>query len=106
MASRWATSTFKQNDLVLVIIALRSGDAAGEVKNVAITDLLPAGLEIENPRLGVQRDLPALANLRRQPDYLDVRDDRLNIFTTATPQLRLFSYLARAVSKGTSSWGR
>ena len=97
-------STFKQNDLVLVVIALQSGDAAGEVKNVAITDLLPAGLEIENPRLGVQRDLPALANLA-QPDYLDVRDDRLNIFTTATPQVKLFAYLARAVSKGTFKLG-
>ncbi len=96
--------TFQQNDLVLVVIALQSGDAAGEVKNVAITDLLPAGLEIENPRLGVQRDLPTLPNLA-QPDYLDVRDDRLNIFTTATPQPKLFAYLARAVSKGTFKLG-
>ena len=32
-----------------------AGDAAGEVKNVAITDLLPAGLEIENPRIGALR---------------------------------------------------
>jgi len=97
-------NTFKQNDLVLVVIALQSGDAAGEVKNVAITDLLPAGLEIENPRLGVQRDLPTLPNLA-QPDYLDVRDDRLNIFTTATAQPKLFAYLARAVSKGAFKLG-
>ncbi|TDN37534.1 alpha-2-macroglobulin family protein [Hymenobacter sp. UV11] len=96
--------TFQQNDLVLVVIALQSGDAAGEVKNVAITDLLPAGLEIENPRLGVQRDLPTLPHLA-QPDYLDVRDDRLNIFTTATPQPKIFAYLARAVSKGTFQLG-
>ena len=98
-----AGTTFKQNDLVLVVIALQSADAAGEVKNVAITDLLPAGLEIENPRLGVQRDiaLPGLAT----PDYLDVRDDRLNIFTTATPQVKVFAYLARAVSKGTFQLG-
>ena len=98
------SNNFRQNDLVLVVIALQSGDAAGEVKNVAITDLLPAGLEIENPRLGAQRDLPALANLA-QPDYLDVRDDRLNIFATATPQVKLFAYLARAVSKGTFQLG-
>ena len=98
-----ASANFKQNDLVLVVIALQSADAAGEVKNVAITDLLPAGLEIENPRLGVQRDvsLPGLAT----PDYLDVRDDRLNIFTTATPQVKVFAYLARAVSKGTFKLG-
>ena len=97
-------NSFRQNDLVLVVIALQSADAAGEVRNVAITDLLPAGLEVENPRLGAQRDLPALANLA-QPDYLDVRDDRLNIFTTATPQPKIFAYLARAVSTGTFQLG-
>jgi uncharacterized protein YfaS (alpha-2-macroglobulin family) len=96
--------TFKQNDLVMVVIMLRSTPAAGEVKNVAITDLLPAGLEIENPRLGLQRDAPNMADIA-QPDYLDVRDDRLNLFTTATPKPKYFVYLARAVSKGTFKLG-
>jgi alpha-2-macroglobulin len=36
-----------------------------------------------------------------ESDYLDVRDDRLNFFTTATPAPKHYYYLARAVSAGT-----
>jgi uncharacterized protein YfaS (alpha-2-macroglobulin family) len=97
-------ASFRQNDLVVVKLTIQAADAAGEVKNVAITDLLPAGLEIENPRLGVTREIGFVANAD-QPDYLDVRDDRLNLFTTATPKPKTFYYLARAVSKGTFKLG-
>ncbi|NVO84651.1 alpha-2-macroglobulin family protein [Hymenobacter terrestris] len=99
-----SSATFRQNDLVVVRLTLQSAESAGEVPNVAITDLLPAGLEIENPRIGAVRDL-AWAKNAAQPDYLDVRDDRLNIFTTATPKPKAFYYLARAVSKGTFRLG-
>ncbi|MDJ0365118.1 MG2 domain-containing protein [Hymenobacter sp. H14-R3] len=94
----------RQNDLVVVKLTIQAADAAGEVKNVAITDLLPAGLEIENPRLGVTREIAFVANAD-QPDYLDVRDDRLNIFTTVTTKPKVFYYLVRAVSKGTFKLG-
>ena len=96
--------TFRQNDLVVVKITIQSADAAGEVKNVAITDLLPAGLEIDNPRLGAQRDLAWLTDAAT-PDYFDVRDDRINYFCTATGTPKSFYYLARAVSKGTFKLG-
>jgi uncharacterized protein YfaS (alpha-2-macroglobulin family) len=95
---------FRQNDLVVVKITLQAADAAGEVPNVAITDLLPAGLEIENPRIGAVRDI-TWATDASTPDYLDVRDDRINLFTTATTQPKSFYYLARAVSKGTFKLG-
>jgi uncharacterized protein YfaS (alpha-2-macroglobulin family) len=96
--------TFRQNDLVVVKITIEAGDAAGTVKNVAITDLLPAGLEIENARLGAVRELD-WAKDAATPDYLDVRDDRINFFTTATTKEKSFYYLARAVSKGTFKLG-
>ena len=96
--------TFAQNDLVVVKITLQTADAAGEVKNVAITDLLPAGLEIENPRIGAVREITWAKNAAT-PDYLDVRDDRLSLFTTATGKPKSFYYLARAVSKGTFKLG-
>ncbi|AYA37278.1 alpha-2-macroglobulin family protein [Hymenobacter oligotrophus] len=95
---------FRQNDLVVVKITLQAADYAGEVPNVAITDLLPAGLEIENPRIGAVREL-TWATDAATPDYLDVRDDRINLFTTATPQPKSFYYLARAISKGTFKLG-
>ncbi|KAA9332164.1 alpha-2-macroglobulin family protein [Hymenobacter busanensis] len=95
---------FRQNDLVVVKITLQSSDVAGDVPNVAITDLLPAGLEIENPRIGAVREL-TWATDAATPDYLDVRDDRINLFTTATPKPKSFYYLARAVSKGTFKLG-
>jgi hypothetical protein len=98
------TPTFTQNDLVVVKITIEAGDAAGTVKNVAITDLLPAGLEIENARLGAVRELD-WAKDAATPDYLDVRDDRINFFTTATNTPKAFYYLARAVSKGTFKLG-
>jgi len=98
------TPTFRQNDLVVVKITLEAGDAAGEIKNVAITDLLPAGLEIENPRIGALREL-SWAKDASTPDYLDVRDDRINMFTTATGTPKIFYYLCRAVSKGTFKLG-
>jgi uncharacterized protein YfaS (alpha-2-macroglobulin family) len=98
------STSFKQNDLVVVRITIQSAESAGEVKNVAITDLLPAGLEIENPRIGAVRDI-TWATDAAQPDYLDVRDDRINLFTTVTPQPKSFYYLCRAVSKGTFKLG-
>ncbi|MDB5234658.1 MAG: hypothetical protein JWR44_1651, partial [Hymenobacter sp.] len=96
--------TFRQNDLVVVKITLEAGDAAGTIKNVAITDLLPAGLEIENPRIGALREL-SWAKDAATPDYLDVRDDRINLFATATSKPQAFYYLCRAVSKGTFKLG-
>ncbi|WP_139924433.1 MG2 domain-containing protein [Hymenobacter sp. DG01] len=98
------STSFRQNDLVVVKITIQSAETAGEVKNVAITDLLPAGLEIENPRIGAVRDL-TWATDAAQPDYLDVRDDRINLFTTVTTAPKSFYYLCRAVSKGTFKLG-
>jgi uncharacterized protein YfaS (alpha-2-macroglobulin family) len=99
-----APTGIRQNDLVVVKITLQAADAAGEVQNVAITDLLPAGLEIENPRLGPQREVKG-TEVASTPDYLDVRDDRINLFTTASTTPKTFYYLARAVSKGTFKLG-
>ncbi|UOQ55022.1 alpha-2-macroglobulin [Hymenobacter cellulosivorans] len=99
-----SSTTFRQNDLVVVRITIQSADAAGEVPNVAITDLLPAGLEIENPRIGAVRDID-WATDAATPDYLDMRDDRLNLFTTVSTSPKSFYYVARAVSKGTFRLG-
>ncbi|GAB4054785.1 alpha-2-macroglobulin family protein [Spirosoma litoris] len=91
-------STIRQNDLVVVKITLASTNGL-DVENVVVTDLLPAGLEVENPRLTEPRDMPWIQK-PDAPDYFDLRDDRINFYTTATNTTRTFYYLTRAVSKG------
>lgn len=92
-----------QNDLVVVKISLASTNKAS-VDNVVITDMLPAGLEIENPRVGAGAELAWIKD-NHEPDYLDIRDDRINFFTRAEGTVRHYYYLARAVSKGTFRLG-
>lgn len=97
------TNTFRQNDLVVVKLSLQS-QWNGVVENVVITDMLPAGFEIENTRLV---DLPELKWIKDEAvaDYLDYRDDRINLFTSAGSQPRDFYYMVRAVSPGTYQLG-
>jgi uncharacterized protein YfaS (alpha-2-macroglobulin family) len=88
----------KQNDLVVVKVTLVSTNGLN-INNVVVTDLLPAGLEVENPRLTEQRDMPWMQK-PSTPDHFDLRDDRINFYTTATGTEQTFYYLARAVSRG------
>ena len=48
-----------------------------------ITDLLPAGFEIENPRT---KEIPGMDWIKdaSTPTALDVRDDRIHFFVDAT----------------------
>ena len=95
---------FKQNDLVLVELIV-SGLTDSYVENVAITDILPACFEIENPRLN---DLPPgmrYPHVRNVPEYIDVRDDRINMFTSVRRGSRYYYYLVRVVSPGTYQMG-
>lgn len=92
-------TTFRQNDLVVVKISLQALDYKTSIENVAVTDILPAGMEIENPRIG---SIPELSWIKDASgyDYMDVRDDRITFFTTATGSIKNYYYVVRAVSKG------
>jgi alpha-2-macroglobulin len=94
---------FKQNDLIVVRIALSTTDNS-TVENVVITDLLPAGFEIENPRLSESADMEWIKN-NSAPEHYDIRDDRINLFCTATGSVKYFYYMVRAVSKGNFRMG-
>lgn len=89
----------RQNDLLIVRLTVTSG--VDHVENVAISDLLPAGFEIENPRITESTNYPFIKNAS-QPQYLDIRDDRLNLYTSFFPGKRQhqFYYMVRAVSQG------
>lgn len=92
-------TTLHQNDLVVVKLSLLSTNGL-PIENVVVTDLLPAGFEIENPRLTDPRDMPWIKNAAI-PTYFDIRDDRIHFFTTADKREKSFYYQVRVVSKGT-----
>lgn len=95
--------SFNQNDLIVVRLSVASANGE-KVENVVVTDLLPAGFEIENPRIGAVPELGWIKD-NAAPDYMDIRDDRINYFTTVEGKERHFYYLVRAVSRGSFRMG-
>lgn len=90
---------FKQGDLVIAEITLRAPNA--DVQNVATVDMLPTGLEIENPRLESRQGVTWMKN-SYVPEYLDIRDDRMIIYgDVPRGKTRTFYYGLRAVTAGT-----
>ncbi|MEM7050413.1 MAG: MG2 domain-containing protein [Acidobacteriota bacterium] len=89
----------QQGDLVVIKTRVRS--IAGPVENVVLQSLLPAGLEVENPRLESTETLPWISDANASPDYVDLRDDRLLVFLDlpANQWQTLYS-LARAIVPG------
>jgi alpha-2-macroglobulin len=73
-----------------------------ELDNVAISDLLPSCLEIENPRLVTTGRLSWLPTNGYGPAYVDIRDDRLLMFVNnMNPGNRfVYYYSLRVVSRG------
>ena len=97
------SNTFKQNDLIIIGITLeRSFNTP--IENVVITDLLPAGFEIENPRT---KEIPGMDWIKDAvtPTALDVRDDRIHFFVDANSNKQTYYYAVRAVSPGNYKMG-
>jgi uncharacterized protein YfaS (alpha-2-macroglobulin family) len=88
-----------QGELVVAKITLEA--PAASVDNVAVVDLLPAGLEIENPRLQSRQVLPWIKGKSTAPQYMDFRDDRMVLYTSIKKrQTQAFYYSLRAVTVG------
>lgn len=97
------SNTFKQNDLIVIGVTLeRSFNTP--IENVVITDLLPAGFEIENPRT---KEIPGMDWIKdgMTPTALDVRDDRIHFFVDANSNRQTYYYAVRAVSPGNYKMG-
>ncbi len=93
-----------QDPIVVVRIEVIS-TSVDVIENVVITDMLPAGLEIENPRLGGSQQFEWIKNAS-SPTHFDFRDDRVNIFTDVTKnKTQYYYYQTRAVSEGTYKVG-
>jgi hypothetical protein len=92
-------AAFEQGGTYLIHLSLKT---IAPLKNIIVADLLPAGFEIENPRLDA--DVLAGQNLAGAltPAYLEIRDDRLvAAFDEVPAGTQHFYYLVRAVAPGT-----
>jgi len=92
-------SDIRQGDVIISEIRITA--LTEPLENVIITDMLPAGLEIENPRLQSRAGISWIADKNYKPDYMDIRDDRLTIFGNFPRQEeQIFYYALRAVTRG------
>lgn len=88
-----------QGDLIVARITLKPAQQG--LENIILVDMLPAGLEIENPRLGSRAGIPWLMEESYSPDYMDIRDDRLILFLSLKEIKNYqFYYALRAVTSG------
>ncbi len=96
-------NAFKQNELIIVGITLEKA-FSNDIENIVITDILPAGFEIENPHT---KELPGMDWIKdaAEPVSLDVRDDRIHIFVDAHYPKQVYYYAVRAVSLGNFQQG-
>lgn len=88
-------------DLVFVELTLTNTKGA-KVSNIALVDRLPAGWEIENPRLSRGTAAEWLDPAQNwNADYMDIRDDKLAVFgSLEAGESRKVVYAVRAVTSG------
>lgn len=93
------THTYQHGELVVAEITVKA--LTESLENVVVVDMVPAGFEIENPRLESRADIPWIKSDEFKPDYVDIRDDRLIFFGNFPRQReRKFYYALRAVTQG------
>lgn len=108
-----AGASLQQNERLVMVVSIEGAEPGGRVM---IVDRLPAGLEIENPRLVASGDLSGFEWLERhhEPTHTEFRDDRFvaafDFFPAegrrggqqaATPAKATVAYVVRAVTPGT-----
>ncbi|HKJ81423.1 MAG TPA: MG2 domain-containing protein, partial [Ignavibacteriaceae bacterium] len=90
---------FYQGELLVCRIDMTGGEVSAD--NIVIADLLPSGFEIDNPRLSDTPQLSKKYSSTMNIQYMDIRDDRLILFTGAKRNTKdTFYYLIRVVNKG------
>jgi len=93
-----------QGELVVVKLTL---DTFGEtLHNLAVEDLLPAGLEVENASLKTAEIVPWVKNKKGvlKVQHLDIRDDRVVMFIGSVSGSKSYYYVARAVTRGSFAY--
>ena len=93
-------NVFQQGELVIAEISVKA--LTSNLQNVVVVDMLPAGFEIENPRLATRYKSHWTAGHDYTPEYIDIRDDRLIFFGSFKKQVeQKFYYPLRVVTEGT-----
>lgn len=100
----------KKGDRIIVELTVK---AANPVSHIALSDLLPGGVEVENPRLKTAAGATAddqEANGDDDSDddnenvnqgiYIDLREDRMLVFFDSLDKEVTYTYSMRAVSRG------
>ncbi|HEX6611552.1 MAG TPA: alpha-2-macroglobulin family protein, partial [Hyphomicrobiaceae bacterium] len=105
------TDQLKQNERMVVVLKVEATETGGRI---LLVDRLPAGLEIENPRLIDSGDIGTFSWLKRDvdPEHTEFRDDRFvaafNFFgdserrgtSASSKPSATVAYLVRAVTPG------
>jgi uncharacterized protein YfaS (alpha-2-macroglobulin family) len=88
-------------DIVFVELELEN-TSRERIQNIALVDRLPAGFEIENPRLGRGATAEWISEDHQwEVDYLSLRDDRLEAFGALGPrEKKTIVYTVRATTAG------
>jgi len=73
-------SSVRQGELIVMRTRVRS--TSGPVDNVVVQSLLPAGLEVENPRLATTERLDWMGDEAALEGHQDLRDDRVLVFAS------------------------
>jgi uncharacterized protein YfaS (alpha-2-macroglobulin family) len=94
-------NTVRSGDLVQVELSVESSTP---LENIVVEDLLPAGLEIENPRLETSAKDTTEGAKQSAPSFnvghIDMRDDRMIIMGELQPGAGQYVYTCRAVTPG------
>jgi len=92
-------SNLHVGDLIHVRVTIAAPSLTGgqAVDNVAIVDVLPGGVEVENPRLSTS---VLAAGEDARPDRTEFLDDRVILFTSVGREPRQFDYYLRAATIG------
>jgi hypothetical protein len=97
-----ADGSLRLGELVFVELTVENTTGA-PIQNLALVDRLPAGFEIENPRLG-RSAMGAWVDPEElwATDFMNMRDDRLQAFGTLAPRVpKKIVYTVRVVTSGT-----
>lgn len=93
------TSQIRQGDLIIAELTITTKQ--DNLDNIAIVDMLPGGLEIDNPRLANNSNFAWLSERSAGPDNMDIRDDRMVLFFSFDRAgVYRFYYALRAVTCG------